>query len=160
MLVLKVTFNDDMALVYAPTATIDSGDSSSTWSRILVPDNAIVFCPRLVAKLGLRFDPTDPWTYREENSEIAIGLGAVARKGSRAPSALLNIDPIVGCRESRGSGGLACLGIVSDFAKSFPDAVRTSLTSSCCRVGHNLGPCAGRLSLRELRTQPVSCWKR
>jgi hypothetical protein len=47
-------------------AFLDGGVASS------VPDNAIVFCPRLAAKLGLSSDPTDPWTYHDDNSEIVV----------------------------------------------------------------------------------------
>ena len=36
-----------------------------------VPGNAIVFCPRLAEKLGLRHDPTDPWAYYDESGDIA-----------------------------------------------------------------------------------------
>jgi hypothetical protein len=47
-------------------AFLDEGVASS------VPENAIVFCPRLAAKLGLRCDPTDPLRYYDDNSEIAV----------------------------------------------------------------------------------------
>jgi len=50
----------------AGIAFLDGGVAST------VPDNAVVFCPRLAAELGLRFDPTDPWTYHDENSETVV----------------------------------------------------------------------------------------
>ena len=47
-------------------ALLDDGVVSS------IPDNAIIFCPRLAAKLGLHQEPTDPWAYYNESGEIGV----------------------------------------------------------------------------------------
>jgi hypothetical protein len=48
----------------AGIAVLDGGVASS------VPESALVFCPHLAAKLGLKCDPTNPWTYYDENGDI------------------------------------------------------------------------------------------